>query len=549
MLENYLTNDNAAFSRLLRATPRAPEDSGPPMREAYRYSKSTKFVMRSQLDCVDPRLPGTGVFDIKTRAALPIRMDQLNYEENSGYQIQHLTGPMQSFEREYYDLIRAAFLKYSLQVRIGNMDGVFVAYHNTARLFGFQYIPLEEMERALYGGDGRGEMVFKHAVTTMEAVLDEAVKAYPEQTIRVLVETLDGEGRMRVWVQPEAWEGEEAARPITELEVRAEGMIGGQAMPNNQLAINACTTAPCAFCFSSPCCDVLTFGIGSINLSILRSARHQDELHANKSFSLQRQFRALPLPTGVSFEDAETYWHSIDHGQVRARESADGEGPMEHPPFDPKRVMRPSQDTLSIRRLARQGAKALAKEKQEWEGRAKVVWGEPFVDDAEVEKAAMVDGELGEGGEEGAAGEKETKGEWEMVVGKEESEDAEADAVREEGIEGVTSDDVDAPAQGIESTFEQESDFTLESSDRVPHVGVAMPDPSLATDATRPTSDLGSTDIILEDSLRIFNAQLAELDPVMEATTPPLSTENMDSSDRSPATKVDDGSDAPSTKS
>jgi hypothetical protein len=36
--------------------------------------------MRSQLDGVDSRLPGTGVFDIKTRAALPIRMDLMNHE-------------------------------------------------------------------------------------------------------------------------------------------------------------------------------------------------------------------------------------------------------------------------------------------------------------------------------------------------------------------------------------------------------------------------------------------------------------------------------------
>jgi hypothetical protein len=36
--------------------------------------------MRSQLDCVDTRLPGAGVFDVKTRAAVPIRMDLLNYE-------------------------------------------------------------------------------------------------------------------------------------------------------------------------------------------------------------------------------------------------------------------------------------------------------------------------------------------------------------------------------------------------------------------------------------------------------------------------------------
>ena len=68
--------------------------------------------MRSQLDCVDPRLPGTGVFDIKTRACLPVRLDVINYEENSGYLIRQMHGTLESFEREYYDLIRSAFLKY-----------------------------------------------------------------------------------------------------------------------------------------------------------------------------------------------------------------------------------------------------------------------------------------------------------------------------------------------------------------------------------------------------------------------------------------------------
>ena len=58
---------------------------------------------------------------------------------------------------------------------------MFVAYHNTARLFGFQYIPLDEMETCLYGAPGRGDHVFAHGVTAMEAVLDEVVKVYPKQ--------------------------------------------------------------------------------------------------------------------------------------------------------------------------------------------------------------------------------------------------------------------------------------------------------------------------------------------------------------------------------
>lgn len=34
------------------------------------------------------------------------------YQENSGYLIRTLQGPLESFEKEYFDLIRSAFLKY-----------------------------------------------------------------------------------------------------------------------------------------------------------------------------------------------------------------------------------------------------------------------------------------------------------------------------------------------------------------------------------------------------------------------------------------------------
>lgn len=72
--------------------------------------------MRSQLDCWDPRLPGTGVFDIKTRAALAIRHDRANWKVRrcahgsldettdpqamSKYDISEERGMVESFERE-----------------------------------------------------------------------------------------------------------------------------------------------------------------------------------------------------------------------------------------------------------------------------------------------------------------------------------------------------------------------------------------------------------------------------------------------------------------
>lgn len=104
-----------------------------------------------------------------------------------------------SFEKEYYDLIRSAFLKYryvsithgpvithptelsySFQARIGNMDGVLVAYHNTREIFGFQYIPLEEMDQRLYG-HSNGQRVFGKCVGLLDVLFTEITKSFPEQ--------------------------------------------------------------------------------------------------------------------------------------------------------------------------------------------------------------------------------------------------------------------------------------------------------------------------------------------------------------------------------
>ena len=100
-------------------------------------------------------------------------------QENSGYQIRSLQGDLESFEREYYDLIRSAFLKYSFQARIGNMDGVFVAYHNTEKLFGFQYIPLTEMDERLFGSHEAGDKVFEKCVGLLENLVDGIVDSFP----------------------------------------------------------------------------------------------------------------------------------------------------------------------------------------------------------------------------------------------------------------------------------------------------------------------------------------------------------------------------------
>lgn len=159
--------------------------------ESYHYTTLGDFMMRSQLDAHDDRVPGTGMFDLKTRAVVSIRMDTEQYHKGVGYEIRHRFGAWESYEREYYDMIRSAFMKYSLQVRMGRMDGIFVAFHNVQRIFGFQYISLPEMDTAIHGTNNMslGNHEFKLSLHLLNKLLDKATARFPKQSLRLHFET------------------------------------------------------------------------------------------------------------------------------------------------------------------------------------------------------------------------------------------------------------------------------------------------------------------------------------------------------------------------
>lgn len=182
-MEKLLTLDMDEFERYRKSNPEQVSDDKRGLPECYHYTTMGDFVMRSQLDAHNKYLPGTGMFDLKTRAVVTVRMDAENYEMMKGYEIRDRFGEWESYEREYHDMIRAAFLKYSLQVRMGRMDGIFVAFHNTERIFGFQYVPLEEMDLALHGVKDRelGDQEFKLSLALFNEILDKATKRFPEQ--------------------------------------------------------------------------------------------------------------------------------------------------------------------------------------------------------------------------------------------------------------------------------------------------------------------------------------------------------------------------------
>jgi len=182
-MEKLLTLKTEDFERYRKSNPEQVPEEERNAREAFHYSTMGDFLMRSQLDAHDPRLPGTGMFDLKTRAVVTVRMNIGNPTQGSGYEIQRRLGEWESFEREYFDMIRSAFLKYSLQVRMGRMDGIFVAFHNTERIFGFQYVSLEEMDLALHGQYDRtiGNEEFKLSVDLLNTVLNKVTERFPKQ--------------------------------------------------------------------------------------------------------------------------------------------------------------------------------------------------------------------------------------------------------------------------------------------------------------------------------------------------------------------------------
>lgn len=190
-MEKLLTLPTEDFEKYRKENSNQISDEQRNEAEAFNYTTIGDFLLRSQLDAYDPRLPGTGMFDLKTRAVVSIRMDTKEYEQGMGYEIRGRHGEYESFEREYYDMIRSAFLKYSLQVRMGRMDGIFVAFHNTERIFGFQYISLSEMDYALHGTDDTtiGDSEFKLSLELLNRVLNKATAKYPEKSLRVHFET------------------------------------------------------------------------------------------------------------------------------------------------------------------------------------------------------------------------------------------------------------------------------------------------------------------------------------------------------------------------
>ncbi|EME32403.1 uncharacterized protein Gasu_04900 [Galdieria sulphuraria] len=206
LLEKLFTQENMSVKKRIDfSSINIPnvQDSGseerPYHNAEYRFAKFGNCLFRAQVDCYDPSTEK--FFDVKTRALAAIRYQIERYEDYLEKEITKTTGYEDSFERELYDMIRSVFIKYALQFRIGGMSGAFVSFHSIGKVSGYQYIPLEEIEKYVFGNEAWAGKSFCSSMKIFEDLLDNMTHCFPgEDPIRVTIDPFSHTGVLNVYV-------------------------------------------------------------------------------------------------------------------------------------------------------------------------------------------------------------------------------------------------------------------------------------------------------------------------------------------------------------
>jgi hypothetical protein len=193
ILERFLVNSPTEFKRKymnLSNVKRKVKEL-----DTYRFLKLGNIMMRSQLDAYHTSVDGKEeIFDIKTRANSSIRHSISKWKDYAGKAVTNLTGKSFSYETEFYDMVRSAFIKYSVQARIGGMSGMFMAYHNINNLLGFEFIKLSEIDTYAFGSPYMAETFFSVCLTLLQKVLDKFTSDTPGVPLHIVLSMTDRDG-------------------------------------------------------------------------------------------------------------------------------------------------------------------------------------------------------------------------------------------------------------------------------------------------------------------------------------------------------------------
>eukprot|EP01100_Stratorugosa_tubuloviscum_P001583 TRINITY_DN1355_c0_g5_i1.p1 TRINITY_DN1355_c0_g5~~TRINITY_DN1355_c0_g5_i1.p1 ORF type:complete len:553 (+),score=165.23 TRINITY_DN1355_c0_g5_i1:24-1661(+) len=156
--------------------------------DSFNYLKSNDFLFRSQIDCFNKSNLDHS-FDIKSRASADLRLEVGTGRPRSlkNKPFTSIIGATNSFEKEFFDLIRGTLLKYFFQANIGKMKGVFMVYHDIISIYGFEYLPINEIATHLFGNNATGDYVFNFCIELWQNIIKTICLQTKSSKFRVLI--------------------------------------------------------------------------------------------------------------------------------------------------------------------------------------------------------------------------------------------------------------------------------------------------------------------------------------------------------------------------
>lgn len=105
------------------------------------------------------------------------------------------------------------------------MDGVFVAYHNTNEIFGFQYLSLETIDEIIYGNSATASAAFALSVNSFQYILDfilGSIKEKDQDALRFIFKLSKDASQLAIFV-----ENNSESHDVLQFKVTASSTING----------------------------------------------------------------------------------------------------------------------------------------------------------------------------------------------------------------------------------------------------------------------------------------------------------------------------------
>lgn len=269
------------------------------------------------------------------------------------------------------------------------MDGIFVAYHSTARFYGFQYLPITEMDEALFGTHETGKQVFKLAVGMLERLLQEATECFEGESVRVTWAADTKRDVLRLFVSPdrpevkkeevEEGEGEKFEKvPMTLLEVRGTNYIDGEVSydpvviesPTNSTGEVPVWQAGYEITRSTGAeTEQVPATSDSSSSTKVLNARQISDLF-NGVRETQKMFSSLMLPTGVSPKDIQK---AAERAKKSGVELDSSDLSIRFPLVEGMTYRGPSAQAQDLRKMSREGKERTLLEEKERQGEKRIV--------------------------------------------------------------------------------------------------------------------------------------------------------------------------------